>query len=238
MQSNKSNPYRFFPLFFLLVIFACQLAIPLEWIAWKSSPKIALTFDDGPRPAPTSLLCELLDRYQAPSTFFVVGEVAAQYPEVLHQLILAGHEVANHSWSHPDIRRISPVQFFQELERTRQLILRLTGKNTFLFRTPGGSEKYLRTKFHVPNGYQLVLWDVHSRDQEGVSAVQIADRILSDVKSGDVILMHNGLRSTREALEIIIPTLQARGYEFVTVSELIRIRKAQVSLRDISFLRG
>jgi peptidoglycan/xylan/chitin deacetylase (PgdA/CDA1 family) len=238
--TTRKNPTICFGLIlFLMAAFPLSHAVPLEWVRWSSSLKVALTFDDGPRPTPTALLCEILARYHVPSTFFVVGRVADQYPEVLRLLADQGHEVSNHTWNHPDVRFISTQAMRQELDRTRLFIQKITGQSSFLFRTPGGSENYLRKTFHIPTGYQLVLWDVHSHDQEGISADQIVDRVLSQVKDGDVILMHNGLASTREALDIIIPTLQRRGFEFVTVSKLLQNRPRSVaSLRRATFLQG
>lgn len=232
MTTRKNPTIRFGLILFLLASSPLSQVVPLEWVVWASPFKVALTFDDGPRPHPTALLCEILSRYRAPSTFFVVGRVADQYPEVLRQLADEGHEVSNHTWNHLDIRFISTEAMLKELDRTRLFIKKITGQNRFLFRTPGGSERYLRKTFDIPSGYELVLWDVHSRDQEGLSADRIADRVLSQVKDGDVILMHNGLASTREALDIIIPTLQRRGFEFVTVSKLLQNRP-----RSMAFLR-
>jgi peptidoglycan/xylan/chitin deacetylase (PgdA/CDA1 family) len=125
------------------------------------------------------------------------------------------------------------------LDRTRKLIFDATGRETFVFRTPGSTDNYLRSRFQVPRGYQLVLWDVHSLDQEGHTAAEIVERVLSSVKDGDVILMHNGLSTTREALKTIIPALQARGFQFVTVSEILesRARRPMYAERPVS-LRG
>lgn len=202
--------------------------------------KIALTFDDGPHPAATFRLCEVLARYKVPATFFVVGRVAAQNPEVLRFLSQAGHEVANHTWNHFNPRHLSIRSLRRELDRTRLLIHQMTGRDTFLFRTPGGTEKYLRHKFQVPMGYQLVLWDVHSLDQEGLSAEEITTRVLANAKNGDVVLMHNGLDSTTLALETIIPALHARGFTFVTVSDLLENRPSSQLFvrRPVSYKGG
>ena len=214
-------------------------AVPLEWLSWFSAPKVALTFDDGPHPKPTALLMEVLRRHQAPATFFVVGRVAVRYPEVLRALAASGHEISNHTWNHPDVRSISTSAFRHELDQTRLLIQAVTGQRTFLFRTPGGTDTYLRNSFRVPSGYQLVLWDVHSLDQEKISAERIAERVISQVKDGDVVLMHNGFESTRDALEIIIPALKQRGFQFVTVTDLLRQRSSsEASARRTAFLQG
>ncbi len=214
-------------------------AVPLEWVSWTNHPRIALTFDDGPHPEPTLLLCDVLERYHVPATFFIVGRVAVQYPTLLHKIVHDGHELASHTWTHANIRNQSTEKLREELDRTRELICTVTGQQTFLFRTPGATESYLRHMFRVPVGYQLVLWDVHSLDQEGISPEQIAERVLSQVKSGDVVLMHNGIENTRDALGIIIPTLKNRGYEFVTVSELLKHRpSSEAHVARPTFVQG
>jgi peptidoglycan/xylan/chitin deacetylase (PgdA/CDA1 family) len=157
----------------------------------------------------------------------------------LQDLTAQGHEIANHTWSHPDIRLLSPRQMRWELDRTRELIELITGRRTSLFRTPGSTEAYLRKTFRVPAGYQLVMWNVHSLDQEGISAQQIAQRVLSKVKNGDIVLMHNGLETTIASLGIIIPELRKRGFEFVTVSELLEGHPAlKLAARRSAVVRG
>lgn len=197
----------------------------------SSSPaRVALTFDDGPRPTPTYRLKHILWRYRVPATFFVVGKMAVQHPEVLQALARDGHEICNHSWSHADFRFLSPQQIRRELDQTRLLIQSITGQKTFYFRTPGLTEEYIRKKFRVPAGYELVLWNVHSLDQEGGTAEEIADRVIDNVKDGDVVLLHNGLQTTMEALDIIIPELKERGFEFVTVNDLLQNKRKSVFL--------
>jgi peptidoglycan/xylan/chitin deacetylase (PgdA/CDA1 family) len=180
--------------------------------------RVALTFDDGPRPA-TDALRQTLDRYGVRSTFFVVGHMARRYPELVRALAAEGHEIASHTWSHRDIRRLPQQELKMELDMTRTLIKTLTGHDQYLFRAPGGQEAFLQRRFVYPANYTLVGWDVHSLDQEGLSAEAISRRMAA-VEDGDIVLMHNGMKTTMEALDKIIPALRARGFEFVTVSEL------------------
>ncbi len=218
---------------------AVSPATPLTWNEWPRRPRVALTFDDGPRPLPTLQLCEVLGTYRIPATFFVVGSVAAKYPELLQALTGQGHEIANHTWSHPNVRKLSAPQMRAELDRTREMIQAVTGRTTYLFRTPGGTASFLRHRFRVPLGYKLVLWNVHSLDQEGRSADEIAARVLDQVKDGDIVLMHNGLPATVQALELIVPTLQRRGFEFVTVTQLLNERAPlRLAARRSTAVRG
>jgi peptidoglycan/xylan/chitin deacetylase (PgdA/CDA1 family) len=213
---------RSFIFFFLLVFL-----VPLSFVPAENIPapapfhaRVALTFDDGPRPITTSLLQETLARHHVKATFFVVGQMVFKYPELVRSLSDAGHELAGHSWSHSDVKKMSANTLKMELDLTRIYLKGITGKETWYFRPPGGTEHYFKTQFVCPSKYKLVLWDLHSLDQEGLSAEQIAERVESNVKDGDVILMHNGLPTTIMALDSIIPHLRARGFQFVTVSDL------------------
>ena len=167
----------------------------------------------------------MLNQHGVVASFFVVGRMAHRHPHLVRMLHQEGHEILNHSWSHPDIQRISKRRFRGELDRTRKLILDLTGIDTPLFRTPGSTKAYLQNHFTVPHGYQLVMWDVHSRDQEKKTTVQdIIDRVSSQVRDGHIILLHNGTAKTVDALDCLLPRLKADGYAFVTVSQLIEAR--------------
>jgi peptidoglycan/xylan/chitin deacetylase (PgdA/CDA1 family) len=225
-------------LFVGLLLTLPAIVRPLPWSRWPAPQRVALSFDDGPHPIPTMKLCETLGRYHVPATFFIVGSVAVKSPEILQALVGEGHEVANHTWDHPNLRRVSDRQLRAELDRTRDLIRTVTGHDTNLFRTPGSTAAYLHKYFHVPSGYRLVMWNVHSLDQEGLSAEQITARVLSQVRNGDIVLMHNGLDTTVQALNVIIPALKKRGYEFVTVSELIDSRSPLQLASRSAVVRG
>ena len=222
------------PFSFLLVLSMRLPLSPSERPLYKKM--IALTFDDGPRPDGTAQLVDLLERHHVRATFFVVGKMAARYPSLVRLLAHEGHEIAGHSWSHSDIRTMSEKQMKWELDRTRLLIEKITGVQTWMFRTPGGSEHYIRSRFKVPPEYQLVLWDVHSLDNEGISPDEIVDRIETQTKDGDVLLLHNGIANTVTALEKAIPFLREKGFEFVTVSELSRYQLADSRLYQKHFI--
>lgn len=227
-------------LVFSFIFFAFPLTTPARIFEQIPSRKwIALSFDDGPRPAETRKLLSVLSKYQVKATFFVVGKMAQKYPDSITAISREGHDLANHTWNHRNLRQMSRKQLFLELEMTRKFLYHLTGKNTYLFRTPGSTKEFLLKRFYVPMGYDLVLWTVHSHDQEGLSSTMIVDRVLSQVKGGDIILMHNGLGSTVEALDQIIPQLQSEGYQFVTISKLYDSPLLQAQLRQSSsIIRG
>jgi len=189
---------------------------------------VALTFDDGPFPGPTTRLFRILQNHQIKATFFIVGKVARRFPSLLKMLAEEGHEIANHTWTHPDLTKISPEGLLEELRRTKSLIEKITGQNTNLFRTPGSTEHFLRKRFSVPEGFQLVLWDLHGLDIQGLTSAEISERVQTKVQDGDVILLHNGRETTVKALDFIIEGLKARDFEFVTVSDLIAYEYRQI----------
>jgi peptidoglycan-N-acetylglucosamine deacetylase len=209
-------------LVFLLPLLSTAILVPAEvHLPPLAAPRyrVALTFDDGPKPNAVPLH-ELLDQYGVRATFFVVGEMAKKHPEMVRSLSRQGHEIASHTWSHRDVRRLPLTELKIELDMTRRLIKELTGRDQWLFRAPGGTDKFFRRRFIYPPAYTMVLWDLHSLDHEGRSAADIAYRLTHSIKDGDIVLLHSGVEATNEALGRVIPELRKRGFDFVTVSEL------------------
>ena len=194
-------------------------------IVWEANPKekiVSITFDDGPHSIYTPIILDVLAKYNAKSTFFVLGEHAERYPEIIQRQIKEGHEVANHTYKHT-YGKESNLQ--EEIERTADTIERLTGNRTGLFRPVGGKYNDLVIQ-KAGNASQLVvMWswhqDTHDWRQPGVK--RIVTKVTSGIKPGDVILMHDagGNRwQTIKALDQILKSLTENGYEVVTVSEL------------------
>lgn len=185
--------------------------------------KIALTFDDGPHPVHTERILEILDRYGVKATFFVIGENAENYPNLVEAEKRGGHEVANHTFAHSYLKNVPKDELEREIDRTRSIISDITESDPTLLRPPGGLfGKDLIDSVNA-SGIKIVLWSVDTRDWEHPSSATVVKRVLDTVKSGDIILMHDyiaGKSPTPEALETVIPTLLERGFKFVTVSEL------------------
>ncbi|WCK56035.1 polysaccharide deacetylase family protein [Aneurinibacillus sp. Ricciae_BoGa-3] len=187
---------------------------------------IALTFDDGPHPVYTRKIMKVLDKYQAKATFFVVGERAQYYPSVVQELKQKGHEIANHTFSHPRINRISSSKLLEEIQKTDDIIHSLTGEFPALFRSPGGMYNPMvldavKKKHLVP-----ILWSAHqdSRDWANPGIHRIVRQVTENAKAGNIILMHDsGVNRTQtvRALDQILQILSREGYSFVTISELI-----------------
>ncbi|MBP3322496.1 MAG: polysaccharide deacetylase family protein [Clostridia bacterium] len=185
---------------------------------------IALTFDDGPHGEYTEQILDILAEYGVKATFFVIGENAQLYPELILRMKEEGHAVGNHTYCHRLSCRQSAEEFLGELKRT-QSILKDLGVKDPLFRPPGGEydDKVLSAAQSLD--YDIILWTVDTRDWRCPSTEQITKGVLDSVKSGDIVLMHDyvwGESNTPEALRQIIPALLKEGYSFKRVDELIR----------------
>jgi peptidoglycan/xylan/chitin deacetylase (PgdA/CDA1 family) len=195
----------------------------------SSQPEVALTFDDGPSPRYTPQILALLQRYQAGGTFFVLGRKVEEHPGIIKAMLAAGHEVGNHSYSHPHLPRLNQLARTRELEKTSLALDLLGCLATEKMVRPPYSEYDRRLVSYVSNtDREMILWSVDSGDWQGLAAQAIADKVLRQVKPGSIIIFHDSdesdaadRRPTVAALKIILPTLQRLGYRMVTVSELL-----------------
>lgn len=187
--------------------------------------EIALTFDDGPHPYLTPEILEILKEYNVSATFFVVGQNVSAYPDIAKMIVENGHEIGNHTYTHGHIAKMNRNTLTNEVESCEREIYEVFGEyRTKLFRPPEGTVdgdvKAISDEF----GYSVILWSIDTRDWAHTPVSDIAHNVLSNVKSGDIILMHDYIghnSPTPQALRIIIPELLARGYKFVKISELI-----------------
>ena len=189
--------------------------------------KIALTFDDGPHPRLTPKILEILDKYKVRATFFTVGINVHYYPETFEKIVARGHEIGNHTYTHPHVSRVDKVTLRDEIERCESEIYEHSEYRTKLFRPPEGMVDTGITTLLKELDYKVILWDIDTRDWDHTPASEIADMIINRISSGDIILMHDYISydsPTPEALEIFLPVLIERGYQFVTVGELIGLK--------------
>jgi peptidoglycan/xylan/chitin deacetylase (PgdA/CDA1 family) len=184
-------------------------------------PWVALTFDDGPHPVMTEKLLAMLKEEGVPGTFFVVGKMALRHPEIVQEIARQGHEVANHTFSHPNLAHLDSKTVLTELAMTRSIIQRLTGQDTLLYRPPGGDFSRSSLKVAAKAGYHMILWTVLTKDVNGASIPVMQRHILNTVSDGAIILMHSGIPNTIEMLPQVIHELHAEGYHFVTVSQML-----------------
>ncbi|MER6081365.1 polysaccharide deacetylase family protein [Streptomyces sp. NPDC001833] len=178
---------------------------------------IALTFDDGPAVTYTGTLLKYLAQYNARVTFFTVGQNVAAHPELVRAEAKAGHQVGNHSWSHPDLTRLTTAQVKEQLERTSAAIKAATGNAPTLFRPPYGA---VNAQVKSATTMSPVLWTVDTEDWKYRDAVKVAQTVIAKAARNGVVLMHDIHPTSVAAVPEILKTLTARGYHFVTVSHL------------------
>ena len=188
-----------------------------------NGPYIAMTFDDGPSKALTPHLLDILKERNMHVTFFVLGEMVKPHPEIIQRALAEGHEIGNHSYSHPNLAKMSDEAVKSELNRTKQEIMAANGgKPVTLMRPPYGSfTKEQRRWFHDDLGYTVVLWDVDPLDWKRPGPSIVEQRILEGTHNGSIILSHDIHPGTVEAMPDTFDKLLAKGFKFVTVSELI-----------------
>lgn len=185
------------------------------------NPKdIALTFDDGPMPVHTEKVLDILKKEKVKATFFVVGEKAQKHPKLVMRIAKEGHTLGNHTYSHSRLDWINDEKLLKELKRTSELIGLLCGQKVRLFRPPYGRLPREKSKLIQQAGYDIALWSVNADDfyhkKKGMrSARSITARVLSLIKGGDIVLMHDTTGEMAEALPGIIKSLKKRGFRFV-----------------------
>lgn len=189
-------------------------------------PYIALTFDDGPSPETTPRLLAILRERGIKATFFVLGNMVAKHPEVLKMIADEGHEIGNHSWSHPQLTRIPLSAADQQVGETSALIEQVTGRKPLYLRPPYGSMKpALRDHIEEAFGLTLINWSVDPLDWKNRDAKLVHDEIMKQVKPGAIVLSHDIYASTVDAYAQVLDELIAKGYKFGTMSQLIAMDK-------------
>ena len=212
----------------LFLMYALCFSVGAEIREYRSvqtdSMKIALTFDDGPHPTLTPKILSILEKYQVPATFFMVGRNVANYPDAARAVLRAGHEVGNHTYSHYHMKLLDEESLNDELGLCEDVLEELCEYRPHLFRPPEGAVTQYVENCSDLGDYTLILWSLDTRDWETRNQQKIVNTVLENVRPGDIILMHDfiGRKSkTPEALEALLPELLRRGYEFVTVSQLL-----------------
>ena len=187
-------------------------------VSQDHSPQVALTFDDGPHQTCTPALLDGLKQRGVKATFFLMGENIAGKEELVQRMQADGHLIGNHSYRHIQMTKEGAEQACAEIEQTEQLIQSITGKRPEYLRPPYGAwNEQLECRVNLTT----VLWNVDSLDWKFQNTKRIVRRVEKDVKDGDIILMHDIFPTSVEAALQIVDDLQAQGYEFVTVEELL-----------------
>lgn len=195
--------------------------------------QVALTFDDVPDPRFTPQILEALSKQGVRATFFVVGHRVDRHPDLLRRIHHEGHVIGNHSYSHPQFSNKSVIQFQKEIQRTEDIIAGLIGYRPRMIRPPYGEITENQVRWAKQHGYKLVNWNVDSLDWKGINKEKVKQNVLNAAGPGSIILMHGGggtgsnLAGSIAALPDIIHELQARGYQFVTLPELLDVSQSK-----------
>src|ERR1043166_2967797 len=208
---------------------ALDRSITFSWVH-VDKPYIAMTFDDGPSSSLTPKLLDLLAAHHIKATFFVIGQNVAEHPEIVARAVREGHEIGSHSWSHPNFARMSDEAVRRDLKRTEEAIENATGVRPKLMRPPYGSITSHEKKWiHDEFGYQVILWDVDPLDWRRPGSSVVCNRILKETRPGSIVLSHDIHPGTIQAMPSTFEQLQAKGFKFVTVSQLIDMENPKPS---------
>lgn len=185
-------------------------------------PVVAMTFDDGPSNKLTPKLLDLLKQRGIKATFFVIGKNVADSPDIAKRIVDEGHEIANHSWTHPQLTKLSPAGFASEISQTNEAIEKATGVRPVLMRPPYGAINASLTKrLNEEYGLTVVLWSVDPLDWKIRNSEHVSSHIIKSTMPGAIILSHDIHATTVDAMPTTLDALLAKGYKFVTVSQLI-----------------
>jgi peptidoglycan/xylan/chitin deacetylase (PgdA/CDA1 family) len=194
-----------------------------------NGPYIAMTFDDGPSGGSTNNTNRLLDlaaKDHIKLTFFLIGENAARYPKLVQRELAEGHEVGNHSYTHPVLSKMSDDAVRAEIQKTQDAIISASGYRPILMRPPyGAMTPRQRLWISQEFGVKIILWSVDPLDWKNPGVDVVASRIIAAARPGSIILSHDIHEHTVDAMPKVFDTLLAKGYKFVTVSELIAMDK-------------
>ena len=183
--------------------------------------QVAISFDAAWGNEQTAELLDILDQCNVKATFFLVGDWVEKFPGDVKAIAQKGHDIGNHSDTHPHLPQLSPDQARAEITSCNQKIQSLTGKAPTLFRPPYGDYDNMVVNTVKGLGMYCVQWDVDSLDWKDPSPEQMTKTVLDKVKDGSIVLMHNGAKNTPAALPAIIKGIQDKGYEIVLIRDLI-----------------
>lgn len=200
------------------------------WHGDSVQKKIALTFDDGPQDVYTPQILDILKKYHIKATFFLIGKNVEAFPGVAKRIAQEGHCIGNHTYSHPDLILKNKEQIRLELKNAEEIIYRATGVRPHLFRPPYGADNHWVSLEAENLGYVIIQWSVSGLNGRKDSQFdKIVRRVITNTQNGSIILLHDGNRLSNrtdrsqivKALPIIIESLQQKGFQFVTIDELL-----------------
>jgi peptidoglycan/xylan/chitin deacetylase (PgdA/CDA1 family) len=186
---------------------------------------VALTFDDGPYSPVTEKILDVLEKYNAKATFFVVGNRVATYSSSVKRAYEMGCEIGSHSYSHKNLTKLNAAAIVEEIDKSNDAISKITGHNITVVRPPEGA---VNDMVRATVKYPLVMWSVDSLDWKYRDETKDYNGIMKSVFDGSIILMHDLYPASAATVEKLVPALMSEGYKFVTFSELMELRGVQV----------
>jgi len=204
---------------------------PATWFSVNvDGPYIAMTFDDGPSPETTPRLLDILKQRNIKATFFMIGQNAERNPAIVKRILADGHEIGNHSWTHPQLSKLSDDRVTEEINKTQNAIKDASGYTPVLMRPPYGAitarqKDWIEKQF----GLSVIIWSVDPFDWKRPGASVIEERILAGARPGAIVLSHDIHKQTVDAMPATLDALAAKGFKFVTVSQLIAMNKPKSS---------
>jgi peptidoglycan/xylan/chitin deacetylase (PgdA/CDA1 family) len=200
----------------------------LYWAGSAQDKKVALTFDDGPENDWTPKILAVLKEKQVKATFFVIGQQAKAYPDMLRKIDAEGHIIGNHTFDHTDLTKLDAPAVTKEIEECASLIHSIIGKTPKLVRPPYGFHNDIVDTVIYSRNNMIILWSLDTDDWQGLDSKTVQDRVLPKMKNGFIVLQHDGvnphLGGSLEALPVMIDELKKQGYTFVTIPELVEIQ--------------
>ena len=200
----------------------------------KGKKLIALTFDDGPWNGYTKQILDILKKHQVKATFFVVGQVLKSNADVARRIVADGHTIGNHTWHHW-YHYFNPQAAAFEIDRTSDLIYKITGAKTTLFRPPGGMLHNGLAAYARKKNYTVVMWSADSNDYKRPSVPTLVNKVVKQATPGGIVLLHDGggnRSNTVASLVPIIKKLKQQGYSFATIPELLEVEDKELKLAE------
>lgn len=200
------------------------------WHGDSTQRKIAMTFDDGPQDVYTPQILDILKKYRVKATFFLIGKNVEAFPEVAKRIAQEGHCIGNHTYSHPDLVLKNKERIRLELKKAEGTVYKAIGVRPYLFRPPYGADNHWVSLEAENLGYVIIQWSVSGLNgRKDPRFDKLAQKVIANTQSGSIILLHDGSRLSNKinrsqivkALPIIIESLQQKGFQFVTIPELL-----------------
>lgn len=206
---------------------APQTMAPAFHSATIGTPHLALTFDDGPHGTLTPRLLDILAQRRVKATFYVIGRNVEANPKIARRIVEEGHEIANHTWSHPQLSRLSADRVAEELRRTHETVLDVTGVRMSNLRPPYGAfNDRVRQVAFDRHGYDTIMWSVDPLDWKYRNAERVTRELVAGAAPGAVLLCHDIHASTVAAIPTTLDRLLDRGFAFITVSGLLAMDRS------------